>query len=139
MQTAGPVDSDVALPTVQTRRALHGAAGADAAKLEQSIEDWTIIPDIVLALFLGEVVHVVGSDLVEEVDVLVRVELRHFEAGRRFRALQMSVRTIGQCSRATYVYLHLRVQVVVHDQAVGHPYAVRLHRMASNISVVPDV
>jgi hypothetical protein len=41
--------------------------------------------------------------------------------------------------RATYVNLHLGVQAIIHDQAVGHPYAVRLHGMPRNVGIVADV
>lgn len=40
---------------------------------------------------------------------------------------------------ATYVYLHLRISAIVHDQAVRQSYAVRLHGMASDICVVSDI
>jgi hypothetical protein len=78
MKPASPIDRDIALSSVQSRRALHGASRADAAKLEQTVKDRTVVSDVVLALLLGEAVHVIGGDLVQELDVLVRVELRHF-------------------------------------------------------------
>ena len=87
VQAAGPVDGDVALAAVQTSGALHGAAGTDAAELKQAVEHGTVVADVVLALLLGVLVHVVGGDLVQEVDVLVRVELRHFILGGRLCAL----------------------------------------------------
>lgn len=40
---------------------------------------------------------------------------------------------------ATYVDLHLGVQAIIHNQAVGHSYAVRLHGMAGDICVVADI
>jgi hypothetical protein len=89
MQAAGPVDGDVALAAVQTRCALHGAAGADAAELEQAVEHGTVVADVVLALLLGVLVHVVRGDLVQKVDVLVRVKLRHLVFGGRLCALKI--------------------------------------------------
>lgn len=91
VQTAGPVDGDVALAAVQTRCALHGAAGADAAELKQAVEHGAVVADVVLALLLGVLVHVVGGYLVQEVNVLVRVELRHFVLGGRLCALKNEV------------------------------------------------
>lgn len=88
VQAAGPVDGNVALAAVQASGALHGAAGADAAELEQAVEDRAVVADVVLALLAREVVHVVGRDLVQEVDVLVGVELRHLVLGGRLCALR---------------------------------------------------
>lgn len=87
VQSTGPVDSNVTFPAVQARCAFHGSASADATKLEQTIKDRTVITDVVFALLPGEVVHVVGSDLVQEVDVFVRVELSHLVLGSRLRTL----------------------------------------------------
>jgi hypothetical protein len=78
VQSACPVDSNVALASVQTRRSLHCSACADTAELEETVKDGTIVADVVLALLLCEVLHVVWGDFVEELDVLVGVELRHF-------------------------------------------------------------
>lgn len=103
MQTTGPVDCDIALAPVQTRRALHCAARADTAELEQPVEHRAVVSDVVLALLLGVAVHVVWGDLVEEVDVLVGVELRHFVLGGWFGALRLSVlrHLQGQWARPT--------------------------------------
>lgn len=90
MQSTSPIDCDIALPSVQTRRAFHCAASADTAELEQPVEDWAIVSDVVLALLLREIVHVVGGDFVKEVDVLVGVKLRHFVLGGWFGALGLS-------------------------------------------------
>lgn len=87
MQTAGPVHSDIAFAAVQASCTLHGPASADAAELEQAVEDRTIIADVVFALFARELLHIVGRDLVQEFNVLVRVELRHFVLGGGFGAL----------------------------------------------------
>ena len=40
---------------------------------------------------------------------------------------------------ATYIYLHLLVGPIVHNQAVGQPYAMRLHGMACDICIVSDI
>jgi hypothetical protein len=77
MQTTSPVYSDVAFPSVQASGALHGTASADTAKLKKAIKYRAIVSDIVFTLLAGELLHVVWRDLVQEFDVLVRVELRH--------------------------------------------------------------
>ena len=88
MESTGPVYRDVALVPVQPRGALHAAAGADAAKLEEAVKHGAVVPDVVLALLAHMIVHVVGRDLLQEFDVLVRVELRHLGRDGGFRALR---------------------------------------------------
>lgn len=141
MQTTSPVDSNVAFAAVQAGCALHCATCADTAKLEQAVKHGTVIADVVFALLLSKVVHVVWRDLVQKVDVLVCVELRHLVLGGRFGALQLSVSIAfsQQTMGATHVDFHLGVQSIIHDQAVGHAYAVRLHGMAGHIGVVADI
>jgi len=78
MKAAGPVYSDVTLTSVQTRCPLHGAPSADAAELEETIKNRTIISNVVLVLLFREAVHVVRRHFMEEVDILVSMELRHF-------------------------------------------------------------
>jgi hypothetical protein len=87
MQATRPVDCNIALSSVQTRSTLHSASSADTAELKQAVEDWTIVSNVVFALLLGEVIHVVWRDLVQKLNVLVRVELRHFVLGGWFGAL----------------------------------------------------
>lgn len=87
METTGPVDGNVALLAVKASGALHAAAGADAAKFKKAIKDGTVITDVELALLLLVGVHVVGGDLLQEVDVFVGVELGHLSAGSGFGAL----------------------------------------------------
>lgn len=87
MQAASPVDGNVAFLSVETRCALHTAAGTDAAKFEKAVKHGAIISDIVFALLSHIAIHVVRGDLLEEVDVIVGMELGHFAAGGRFGAL----------------------------------------------------
>ncbi len=87
MKTASPIDSDVAFATVESSSALHTTTSTDSTEFEQPIEDWAIITNIVFALFLRKCVHVIRSDLLEKIYVLVGVELGHFVTGRRFRTL----------------------------------------------------
>jgi len=87
MKTSSPVDGDIAFAPVEASCALHTATSADAAEIKQPVEDWTVITNIVFSLLLGEVVHVVRSDLLEEINILIRVELGHFMASSWFCAL----------------------------------------------------
>ena len=123
VETASPVDSDVAFSAVQSCGTLHAASSADTAELEQAVKDGTIVADIVFALLLAEVVHVVGSDALEEIDVFVGVELGHFVLGSWFGAVDLQV----------------LVETVVHDQRVSHANTVRLHGVSSVVGVVSDV
>src|ERR1700760_197408 len=68
MQPTSPVDGDIALLPVQPRSPLHAASSTDPTELEQPIEHRTVVTDVVLALLLGETVHVVGGDALQEVD-----------------------------------------------------------------------
>lgn len=123
VQTTSPVDGDVALAAIQPCGALHAASSADSAELEQAVEDGTVVTDIVFALLFAKVVHVVGSDALQEIDVLVGVELGHLV----FRC--------GLCA----VDLQVLVETVVHDEGVCHADTVWLHGVASIISIVADV
>ena len=120
MQTASPVDGNVAFLAVETRRALHAAACADAAELEQPIENRTVIPDVVLALLSHKGVHVVRRDSLQEFNVFVGMELRHLGRDGRLRALRE--KTVSKCAltrpamQSTYVDLKKFVNVVVHDE-----------------------
>lgn len=87
MKSTSPIDRDVALLTVQARCALHRATSADTAELEETIEDRTIVTNVVLCLLACVAVHVVGRDSPEEVNVLVGVELGHLVDDGRLRAL----------------------------------------------------
>jgi hypothetical protein len=87
VKTTRPIDRNVALLAVEAGRTLHAAACADAAELEEAVKDWAVIADIVLGLLSHKGVHVVRRDLLEELDVLVGVKLRHLGRHSRLRAL----------------------------------------------------
>lgn len=87
MQPTRPVDCDITFAPVEPRCAFHATAGADATKLEEPVKYRAIIPDVVLRLVFGEVVHIVGRDLLQEVDVLVRMILGHLVPCCRLCAL----------------------------------------------------
>lgn len=106
MQSSGPVHSDIALSAVQTRSSLHGSTRANTAELEQAIKHWTVVTDVILALFSNKVFHIVGRDLVQELYVLVRVELRHFVFGSRLRALVEVSMLRTSLARSSRVCVH---------------------------------
>jgi len=87
MKTTSPVDCDVAFASIQASSTLHATTSANTAEVEESVEDWTIITDVVFSLFFGKSIHIVRSNLLQEVDVLVGMELGHFVTGSRFCAL----------------------------------------------------
>lgn len=87
MKTSSPVDSYIALLSIESSSAFHTAACTNAAELEEAVENRTIITDIELRLLPLEVIHILGANLLKEVDVLVCVELGHLESRRRFRSL----------------------------------------------------
>lgn len=62
MQTAGPINCDVAFLSIKACCALHTAASTDTAKLKKAIKDRAIVSDIIFALLALEVVHVLGSN-----------------------------------------------------------------------------
>lgn len=62
METTSPVDSDVALLSIQSGGTFHTTTSADTAKLEQAVEHGTIVTDVVFALLAHVTVHVVGGD-----------------------------------------------------------------------------
>ena len=39
----------------------------------------------------------------------------------------------------TYIDFHLLVQAIIHNQTVGHPNPVRLHRMPRDIGIITHV
>lgn len=121
MKPTGPVNGDVALAAIQTSGALHTATSADPAKLEESVENRAIVSHVEPTLFLGIAIHVVGSDFLQEINVLVGVKLRHLTVGSGLRALCGRLAAIpgfGDLWAQAYIYLHLLIYAIVHDQAV---------------------
>lgn len=88
MQAACPIDRDLALFPVQSCSALHAATRTDTTELEQAVEDWTVVSDVVFALLFAVVLHIVGSDLLEEIHIVVGMELGHLVLCRRFGTLE---------------------------------------------------
>lgn len=95
MQASSPVDSNVALLAVQTGGSFHRATGADSTELEETVEDRTIVTNIVLGLLTHVTIHIVGCNSSEEIDILVGVELGHFIDDGGLRALCRFVALAG--------------------------------------------
>ena len=91
MESTSPVDCDVAFASVEARSALHAATSRDTTKLEEAIEDGTIIADVEFALLFHEGVHIVWRDLLEKVDILVGMKLCHFMLCSRFSSLNARI------------------------------------------------
>ena len=39
----------------------------------------------------------------------------------------------------SHINLHFLIESIVHDQAVGHTYTVRLHRVTRDVGIVTDI
>lgn len=91
MQSASPVHCNVTLPTIKSRRAFHAPTSADATKFKETVEYWTVVADVVFALFFCVVVHVVWRDFLKEIDVLVCMKLGHFEFRSGFCSLLVNL------------------------------------------------
>ena len=123
MEAAGPVDDDVGAVLVEAAGAADGAGSVQLAELEEAVENGAVLPDVEALELADVVLHVVGGDDAEEVDVVVGVEARH---GRR-------------ADEAGPEDLHPPVQAVVHDEVVRHADAVGLHGVALAVVVVADL
>lgn len=96
VKTTGPVDCNVALLAVESCGTFHGSTSADTTEFEQTIEDRTIITDVILGLLTHVAVHVVGRDPPKKLNILVGVELCHLVDNRRLRTLDRIVALIYQ-------------------------------------------
>lgn len=87
MESTSPVDSNVTLLPVESCSSFHASTCADTTELEEAVKYWTVVADVEATLFFLVCVHVVGSDLFQEVDVFVRVKLCHLMVRGRFSSL----------------------------------------------------
>ncbi len=87
MQASRPVDCDVAFAPVEPGRTLHTTTGADSTELKEPIEDRAIVPDIIFRLIFSKVIHVIGSNFLQEINVFVGMILCHLEPGSRLGPL----------------------------------------------------
>ena len=123
MQSTSPIHSNVAFAAVQSCRTFHAATSTDSTEFEQTVKHRTVVTNVVFALFFAEVIHVVGCDTLQEVDIFVGVELGHLVLG------------CGLCA----VNFEVLVETVVHDEGVSHANAVRLHWVTGIVCVVADI
>lgn len=100
MQPTRPIHSHITFPAIQPRSSFHTASRTDATKLEQAIENRTVISHIVPTLLLGKAIHIVRGDALQEVDILVRVELCH----------------LVLCGGLSAVNFEFLVEAIVHDE-----------------------
>ena len=92
MQTTGPIDRNVAFLPIQASSSFHAAASTDAAELKQPVENRAVITDIVLTLLAHITVHVVGGNLLQEIDIVIGVKLGHLSSAGGFGTLGASQR-----------------------------------------------
>lgn len=75
VQTTGPIDRNVCLVVVETHCTAHAASSADLTVLVQAIEHGAVLPDVEPRQLRAVLLHIVRSDLLEEVDVVIGMEL----------------------------------------------------------------
>ena len=87
VQAAGPVDDDIGAALIDARGAPDRAARVRLAIFIQPVENRAVIADVEALEHRSEVrlLHVLGRDCAQEVDVLVRVEGRQVAVRRRLR------------------------------------------------------
>jgi len=123
METAGPVDDDVGAVLVETAGAADGTGRVKLAELEEAVEHRAVLPHVEALQLADVVLHVVGGDDAEEVDVIVGMEARHCR---------------GRYQPGTED-LHPAVQAVVDHQVVRHSDTMGLHGMALAVVVVANL
>jgi hypothetical protein len=113
VQATGPVDGNVGLLLAELDGAVQGGAGVELAELVQAVKDRAVggVSGVEPLHARRVLAAVVGRDLGQELDVVVRVELRHL-AGH---------------GRVGPVAVHAPVEAVREDEVVRQLEAVRLH------------
>lgn len=124
VQSAGPIDGDISVSTVELDSGADGAAGGDLAEVEEAVEDGAVLADVEALEVAGEgeVGESVGGDGGEEVDVVAGVEAADVAGGGEEGAVD----------------LHAAVEGVVDDEVVGHADTVGLHWVALAVVVIAD-
>jgi hypothetical protein len=59
VEPAGPIDSDIAFPTIQPRSTFHATTRTNATELEKAVKYRTIVTNVEAALLFLEVLHVI--------------------------------------------------------------------------------
>lgn len=111
MQASGPIDAYVAHPMVEPHGPPHRTPTVHLTIREDSVENRAVGHEGVAHHLLGEPALILWAHILEKGDVLWRVEGMH-----------------GPLTQHLWAnYLHLFVQAIPNDQAMGHADAVRLH------------
>ncbi|BAS98379.1 Os06g0583501, partial [Oryza sativa Japonica Group] len=122
VEAAGPVDGDV-VAVVELDGAADGSPGVGLAEAVEAVEDGAVLADVEALERPDLVLLGLRRDGAEEGDVVVGVEAAEVAVARR----------VG------LEHLHLVEEAVVGEQRVGHPDAVRLHRVPLPVVVVPHL
>lgn len=87
MEASSPVHRDVAFTAVKSSSTFHASTSTDAAEFEETIKHRAIISHIEAPLFFLVQLHVIRRYLFQKIDVLIGMELCHFEVGCGFGTL----------------------------------------------------
>ena len=98
-------------------------AGIELAKLEKPIKDGTILAHVKPLKLTRIIRHVVGSDNLEKVNVVIGMESCHGGGAEKARAKN----------------IHLFIQAVVDYEIVCHSYTVWFHGMALTVVVISNL
>jgi len=125
VEPSGPVDDDVGAALVEARRARDRATRVRLTVLVQPVEDRAIVADVEALEHRAKLLllHVLGRDSAQEVDVFVGVEGDHVLERRRLRAENV----------------HVLIQAIVDDQVVRQPHAVGAHWVLPTVMVVANL
>lgn len=113
VQTPCPINDDVRLVFVEARGSSDRSAGVELAEFKDPVKDGTIFADIESLKLSVIVLHVVGGDLFQEVNIVVRVEARHGCRRNEPRTKDF----------------HFAIEAVIDYKIVGHTNAMRFHGM----------
>ena len=115
-----PVNDDICTVFIQARGSTDTPAGIKLAEFKEAIKDGTILAHIEPLELTRIIRHVVGSDNLEEVDVIIRMESCHGGGAEKARAED----------------IHFFIQAVVDYEIVRHAYTMGLHGVALTVVVI---
>jgi hypothetical protein len=79
VKSSGPVYGNIALLTIKTGSTFYTSTSADTTEIKQAVENRRIIANVKLGLLRTEVVHILWRDSLQKIDIVVGVELGHFQ------------------------------------------------------------
>lgn len=123
MQTARPVDSDIAAVLVQLHGSVQRRAGVHGTEIVQALEHGTVFAHVEMVQVLAVRGQVLRRDPLQELNVLVVVEPAH----------------VLRAGPVRPVDFHFIIQTVVQHQAVYDGQTVRLHRMRRPVMEIAHV